>query len=81
LRFVTAQQISDSSLSGAAGWHLFQFEPQWQQHLLRSGAKQRQRERGLGTSEIMTILVAFHRQGYRNFKTLMSANYRYSLNG
>lgn len=46
-----------------------QFEPQWQQHLLRSGAKQRQRERGLGTSEIMTILVAFHRQGYRNFKT------------
>ncbi len=46
-----------------------QFEPQWQQYLLSSGAVQRQRERGLSTSEIMTILIAFHQLGYRNFKT------------
>lgn len=46
-----------------------QFEPQWQQHLLHHGGVQRQRERGLRTSEIMTILIAFHQLGYRNFKT------------
>jgi transposase len=46
-----------------------QFEPQWQQYLLSSGAVHRQRERGLSSSEIMTILIAFHQCGYRNFKT------------
>lgn len=45
-----------------------QFEPQWQQHLLSRGMGQRQRERGLCNSEIMTILVAFHQLGYRHFK-------------
>ncbi len=46
-----------------------QFDPQWQQHLLSSGVQQRQRQRELCNSEIMTILIAFHVQGYRTFKT------------
>ncbi len=46
-----------------------QFEPQWHQQLLSGSGQQRQRSRGLGTSEIMTILIAFHQQGYRTFKT------------
>jgi hypothetical protein len=44
------------------------FLPQWVQHLLSSGQKQRQRERSLTTSEIMTILIAFHQSHYRDFK-------------
>jgi len=44
------------------------FSPQWNQHLLSSGQKQRQRERSLTLSEIMTILIAFHQSHYRDFK-------------
>jgi hypothetical protein len=44
------------------------FEPEWYQRLLNDGGKQRQRARSLGLSEVMTILVAFHQQQYRNFK-------------
>jgi transposase len=43
------------------------FEPQWQQLLLSDG-KTRHRPRSLCLSEIMTIMVAFHQQQYRNFK-------------
>ena len=43
------------------------FEPQWQPLLLADG-KHRERPRSLCLSEIMTILVAFHQQHYRNFK-------------
>lgn len=45
-----------------------QFEPQWQASLLGQGIERRQRSRALSLSEIMTILVAFHQQHYRNFK-------------
>ncbi len=47
------------------------FEAQWRQRLLRDrdGLRQRQRERSMSLSEIITILVMFHQQGYRNFKT------------
>lgn len=44
------------------------FLPQWNHHLLSSGQKQRQRKRSLTTSEIMTILIAFHQSHYRDFK-------------
>lgn len=45
------------------------FEPLWNSHLLAENGKQRCRERSLALSEIMTILVLFHSQGYRNLKT------------
>lgn len=44
------------------------FEPQWRTVLLGNGLKHRQRHRALSLSEIMTILVSFHQQSYRNFK-------------
>ena len=44
------------------------FEPQWNEQLLNSGQRKRQRARSLTTSEIMTILIAFHQSHYRNFK-------------
>lgn len=44
------------------------FEPAWQRQLLSNGLQQRQRRRSLCTSEVMTILVAFHQSAYRNFK-------------
>ena len=45
------------------------FEPQWQKHLIESGEKQRIRPSKLSVSEIMTILIAFHHSGFRDFKT------------
>ncbi|MBV5262372.1 IS982 family transposase [Cyanobacterium sp. Dongsha4] len=45
-----------------------QFEPQWQQKLISHGAVQRVRTKSLCLSEIMTILIAFHQNHYRNFK-------------
>jgi hypothetical protein len=44
------------------------FEPRWNQTLLNQGLKHRQRQKSLCLSEIMTILIAFHQQPYRNFK-------------
>ncbi|NJL56463.1 IS982 family transposase [bacterium] len=44
------------------------FEPQWQQQLLQTGLQTRKRSRQLCLSEIMTIVIAFHQQGYRTFK-------------
>ena len=44
------------------------FEPQWQATLMGNGLRHRKRRRSLTLSEIMTILVSFHQQSYRNFK-------------
>jgi len=44
------------------------FIPHWQQHLLDSGQRQRQRACRLRTSEIMTLLILFHQSSYRCFK-------------
>jgi len=44
------------------------FLPIWEQHLLSSGQKKRQRARSLTMSETMTILIAFHQSHYRDFK-------------
>lgn len=44
------------------------FLPFWTAQSLTSGARQRQRDRSLSLSEIMTILIAFHQSHYRDFK-------------
>ena len=46
-----------------------QWEPGWRRQQLAQGQRQRQRRRQLCLSEVMTILIAFHSSGYRNFKT------------
>ena len=43
------------------------FQPEIEKFLLSNG-KKRQRPGRMSTSEIMTIVVLFHTQGYRNFK-------------
>nr|WP_281054668.1 transposase [Thiothrix nivea] len=45
-----------------------QFVPEWNRRQLASGERQRQRTQQLALSEIMTILVYFHRSSYRCFK-------------
>lgn len=45
------------------------FVPEWQKHLINSGEKQRIKPSRLSVSEVMTILIAFHQSGYRDFKT------------
>lgn len=47
------------------------FEPDWKKQLLAQG-KCRFRSRRLSLSEIMTIEIAFHLSGYKNFKTFYS---------
>lgn len=44
------------------------FEQKWQQKLLEHGGVKRNRAKSLCLSEIMTILIAFHQNHYRNFK-------------
>ena len=44
------------------------FEPLYQQRLLQDGQRQRVRQGQLSLSEIMTLMVFFHRSGYRDFK-------------
>jgi hypothetical protein len=48
------------------------FQPVWHQQMLSSGARQRQRDRRLSLSEIMTILIHFHQSHYRHFKAYYS---------
>jgi hypothetical protein len=45
------------------------FEPTFRQVLLTSGQVRRQRANQMCLSEMLTIVVHFHQQGYRNFKT------------
>ncbi len=44
------------------------FLPVWRKQLLSAGEIQRQRERSLSMSEIMTILIHFHQSHYCHFK-------------
>jgi hypothetical protein len=44
------------------------FLPVWRRQLLSAGEMQRQRDRSLSVSEIMTILIHFHQSHYRDFK-------------
>lgn len=43
-------------------------EPQLRERMLACGQRQRRRDRQLTSSEIMTILIAFHRSDFRTFK-------------
>jgi Transposase DDE domain len=52
------------------------FEPRWNQQLLGEGIKSRKRARSLTLSEIMTILIAFHQESYRNFKAFYEKKVR-----
>ncbi|MEJ6484734.1 hypothetical protein N0Y54_26025 [Nostoc punctiforme UO1] len=44
------------------------FEAQWHKKLLNHGGIKRVRAKSLCLSEIMTIIIAFHQNHYRNFK-------------
>lgn len=44
------------------------FEPQWQAHLLGSGAVQRVRPCSLSLSEVLTIVIHFHQSNHKTFK-------------
>lgn len=44
------------------------FAPVWRKQLLSAGEIQRQRERSLSMSDVMTILIHFHQSHYRDFK-------------
>lgn len=46
-----------------------EFEVGWHQQLMSDGVKKRKRLGTMSLSEMMTIVVYFHQQGYRNFKT------------
>ena len=46
-----------------------QFIPIWEASLLESGEKQRCKPSRLSTSEVMTLLILFHRYRYRDFKS------------
>jgi len=57
-----------------------EFEPWMKSKMLSDGTIQRKRKNGLSLSEIITILVCFHRSGYREFKKFyleIYNNYRY----
>nr|WP_223824337.1 hypothetical protein [Candidatus Enterovibrio escacola] len=43
--------------------------PAWAKPLISSGIKQRNKLSRLSVSEVMMIVITFHKSGYRNFKT------------
>ena len=45
------------------------FERQQKEIMLPADKPQRNRARSLSTSEVLTIMIAFHQSGFRNFKT------------
>src|SRR5579883_3172513 len=44
------------------------FEKKWQQELLSSSERKRNKKFNLCLSEVMTIIIYFHQSSYRNFK-------------
>lgn len=49
-----------------------EFEPLWRQQQIRDGRRRRRRTSRLSLSERMTIVIAFHNSGYRDFKHFYS---------
>ncbi|PCS23992.1 Mobile element protein (plasmid) [Candidatus Enterovibrio escicola] len=43
--------------------------PAWEDRLISSGIKQRNKPSRLSVSELMMIVIAFHQSGYRDYKT------------
>lgn len=58
-----------------------QFEPLFEQNLLTTGVRKRRRETRLSLSEIMTIIVHFHRSSYRTFKDYYTKHVQLYLKG
>jgi hypothetical protein len=48
-----------------------EFEPQWEQFMLKHNLRQRRRRARLSLSEVMTLVIHFHQSGYRNFKAFL----------
>lgn len=44
------------------------FIPEWEKVLIESGKRKRRRKGRMSSSEIMTIIILFHRSNYRDFK-------------
>ena len=44
------------------------FMPRWQKYLIDSGERKRNRQSRMSSSEIMTIIIAFHMSQQRDFK-------------
>ena len=44
------------------------FIPEWERQLIADGSKKRKRRGRMSTSEVMTIIICFHRSHYRDFK-------------
>ena len=44
------------------------FEPQWARQQIEVGIKRRNKPSALTLSEVMTLIIAFHQSGFRNFK-------------
>ena len=57
------------------------FEPRYNKVLLQRGERKRTRETNLALSEIMTILVHFHRTSYRTFKAYYTEHVMKHLRG
>ena len=55
------------------------FEPEWEQHLLGTGSRQRRRAGQMYLSEMMTILIHFHQSHYRDFKAYYTQDVRLHL--
>jgi transposase len=49
-----------------------EFEPLWRQRQISDGQRRRRRKTQLSLSERMTIVIAFHSSGYRDFKHFYS---------
>ncbi len=49
------------------------FEPKFNHQLLESGKSQRIKPSKMSRSEVMTILICFHRSGFRNLKTFYNS--------
>lgn len=49
------------------------FEPKFNQQLLVDGKRKRIKPSKMSRSEVMTILIAFHRSGFRNLKTFYNS--------
>ena len=44
------------------------FIPEWEKQLITDGTRQRNRHSRMSMSEVMTIIIAFHRSNHRDFK-------------
>ncbi len=49
------------------------FEPKFNQRLLDNGERKRIKQAKLSRAEVMTILIAFHKSGFRNLKTFYNS--------